>query len=237
MKSIKSMTSEQLHWLYMLNDDDYCHFDPWKHSTGLSSNWMDTLARRIADAAGGYAKLNFDSAKPFIPDPKLLKKYPVCFNWNKTPSLPPKVWNQMAMSWGRSYSSMPFFKDYLQQRLDSKSFIIPRHKPCADTFSGSSTPSNLNKLINDIASKPNNYWVIFDHEEAWTVENAFKNNIFKNWCELTQDSNGNSHFTSGMWGTFPLFGFPSFGANCFPGLNGSDCLQILAQGFLYAFYG
>lgn len=144
---------------------------------------MDTLARRIADVAGGYAKLSFDPTKPFTPDHALLKKYPGCFKWSENPSFPPKAWNQMAMSWGRSYSSMPLFKDYLQQRLDRKSFIIPRHKSCAYTFSNSATPSNLNKLINNITSKPNNYWVIFDHKEAQTVENAFKNNIFKNWCE------------------------------------------------------
>ena len=102
----------------------------------------------------------------------------------------------MAMSWGRSYSSMPLFKDYLQQRLDRKSFIIPRHKSCAYTFSNSATPSNLNKLINNITSKPNNYWVIFDHKEAQTVENTFKNNIFKNWCELTKNKTKNNKTTS-----------------------------------------
>ena len=126
---------------------------------------------------------------------------------------------------------------YLQQSLDSKSFIISRHKPCAYTFSNSAMPLNLNKLINDSASNPYDFWVIFDPKEAYAVENNFKNDIFKNWCELNQYINGRSHFTSGMWGTFPLFGFPSFGANCFPGLNGSNCLQILAQGLLYAFYG
>lgn len=70
------------------------------------------------------------------------------------------------------------------------------------------------------------------------MENTFKNNIFKNWCELTQNSNGDSHFTSGMWGTFPLFNFPTFGTNLFRALNDPiNGKQILAQGFLYAFYG
>lgn len=91
MKPIKSMTSEQLHWLYMLNDDDYYHFDPWKHSTGLNSNWMDTLARRIADAAGGYAKQNFDPSKPFSPDPNLRQSIPGCLKWSENPSFPPKA--------------------------------------------------------------------------------------------------------------------------------------------------
>ena len=238
MKSIKFMTSEQLHWLYMLNDDDYYHFDPWKHPIGLGSAWMDTLAHRIADAAGGYAKLNFDPAKTFTPDPKLLAMG--YLNWSKNPSFPPKAWEQMAMSWGRSYSSMPLFKDYLQQRLDIGSFIIPRHKSCPYTFSNSksATPSNLNKLINDIASNPYDFWVIFDPKEAYAVESNFKNDIFKNWCELTQYINGRSHFTSGMWGTFPLFNFPTSGTDLFRALNDPiNGKQILAQGFLYAFYG
>ena len=238
MKKIQSMTSEQLHWLYMLNDDNHYHFDPWNHPTGLSSGWMDTFACRIADTADGYAKQKFNPAKTFTPDPKLLAMG--YLNWSKNPSFPPKAWNQMAMSSGRS--SMPFFKDYLQQSLDSKSFIIPRHEPCAYTFSNSATPSNLNKLINNITSKSNNYWVIFDHKEAQTVENTFKNNIFKNWCELiknkTKNSNRGGHFTSGMWGTFPLFNFPTFGTDLFRALNDPvDGPQILAQGFLYAFYG
>ena len=191
---------------------------------------MDTFARRIADASDGYAKQKFNPAKTFTPDPKLLAMG--YLNWSKNPSFPPKVWNQMAMSWGRS--SMPFFKDYLQQRLDSKSFIIPRHKPCAYTFSNSATHSNLNTLINAIALKPNNYWVIFDHKEARTVENNFKNNIFQNWCELiknktkTKNSNRDGHFTSGMWGTFPLFNFSTFGTDLFRALNDPvDRPQIL----------
>ena len=147
----------------------------------------------------------------------------------------------MAMSWS-SRSPIPHLKDYLQQRIDSRSFIIPRHESCAYTFSHSATPSDLNKLINNIASKPNNYWVIFDHKEALIAENTFKNNIFQNWNELTENkivnSNRGRHFTPGMWSTFPLFNFPTFGTDLFRALNDPvDGPQILAQGFLYAFYG
>lgn len=235
MKPIANMTLEQRCWLCMFIDDEHCHLDPWTHPTVPVSNWIDTLAHRIADAAGGHAKKNFDPAKTFTPDPKLLAKYPGCLKWSENPSFPPKVWNQMAMSWpyGKPWDGL---EDYLRQMLKIGSFVIKRHQNYNLTLKSTRlSSSNISTKIADIASKPNDWWVIFDPVEAWTVENAFKNKIFQNWCKLT--SIGDDDFAIGMWGTFPLFGFPSFGANFFPGLNGSDCLQILAQGFLYAFYG
>ena len=110
----------------------------------------------------------------------------------------------MAMSWTHRFP-LPHFEDYLQQRLKGKSFIIKRHEFCTTTLSDSFTSSNWNKnqLIKDIASKPNEWWVIFDPKEVRTVKNTFKNNGFKCWCQLTNHSDGDSHFTSGMWGTFP----------------------------------
>ena len=247
MKSIKSMTPGQLQWLYMLYDEEHYHFDyddkhyhfKFDNSTTDLSSWMDMLACRIADAAGGYAKKNFDPTKIFIPDPKLLAKYPGCLNWSKNPSFPPKAWNQIAMSWTHR-SPLPQFEDYLQQRLKVGSFVIDRHMFWANTLLNSkrATPSNLNKLINDIASKPNNFWVIFDPAEARTVENTFKNNSFNYWCKLTNNRDGDGDYSSGMWGTFHLFNFSTFGTNLSRALNDPiDGPQILAQGFLYAFYG
>ena len=181
MKPIANRTLEQRCWLCMFIDDEHCHLDPWTHPTVPVSNWIDTLAHRIADAAGGHAKKNFDPAKTFTPDPKLLAKYPGCLKWSENPSFPPKVWNQMAMSWpyGKPWDGL---EDYLRQMLKIGSFVIKRHQNYNLTLKSTRlSSSNISTKIADIASKPNDWWVIFDPVEAWTVENAFKNKIFQNY--------------------------------------------------------
>ena len=105
------------------------------------------------------------------------------------------------------------------------------------------------------------FWLL-DANEADFAYAIIKSSMFRAWCELTEHDGGAGHFTVGMWDTFPL----PYLSPCnekfiigaakdknwdqlnvlidklfVPGISNplqdSLRLQILAEGFLDAFYG
>ena len=47
------------------------------------------------------------------------------------------------------------------------------------------------------------FWLITSSKAPF-VYAILKSSMFKAWCSLTANTNGDSHFTEGMWNTFPL---------------------------------
>lgn len=98
---------------------------------------------------------------------------------------------------------------------NQKSLILPRHNPyeksleIADYVSSYFPPRWSDAIIayeGNTKQEPHRdygFWLI-DEKYADFVYAILKSSMFRAWCELTAYTEGQGHFTVGMWDTFPL---------------------------------
>lgn len=88
---------------------------------------------------------------------------------------------------------------------------IPRHKKYEVTFGRADYVKNVKNIDSGTGTiyfkngqkRDGLFWLITSSEAPF-VYAILKSSMFKAWCSLTANTKGNSHFTEGMWNTFPL---------------------------------
>ena len=90
-----------------------------------------------------------------------------------------------------------------------KCLAVPRHKKYDDTLRQADYVKNIDCIDSGTIyfkkgrKRSGLFWLI-TASEAPFVYSILKSSMFKAWCGLTANTEGDSHFTEGMWNTFPL---------------------------------
>ena len=112
--------------------------------------------------------------------------------WNKNPQCPPDTWKDM---------SVPIVP---KSTKIFKGLAVQRHSQFENTLDNIN-PIELSFSINNDIDLGDGFWLIkgkYQYENF--VYAILKSSMFRAWCELTAYTEGQGHFTVGMWDTFPL---------------------------------
>ncbi|MBQ1348029.1 MAG: hypothetical protein IIY58_01550 [Aeriscardovia sp.] len=120
--------------------------------------------------------------------------------------------NPKNCKWNSKCSSKPQGWEYSRHK---KCLAIAHHNSYLDTLKTAdytkayfnsvfSTPSTVCQfIINADSGKQHGFWLINEDDSPF-VYAILKSSMFRAWCELTAYTDGEGHFTVGMWDTFPL---------------------------------
>ena len=179
--SEEAPTANQLAWCSSFIAS---HFDPYDKPPTF-----DELRNRIEKNRGNKINLS-----------------PQDLVWNQK-TRPLKRWDNMLQGHFDGPADNSWNKDGKDGCL-----AIPRHRKYDYTLNRADYVKNV-KNIDCIDSgtiyfkkgreRSGLFWLI-TASEAPFVYSILKSSMFKAWCGLTANTEGDSHFTEGMWNTFPL---------------------------------